>query len=376
MEEEKPIRRLLGGPMGNGKGGGGKGGGGGGKGGNDSAEKFRIRAEKAEAKLRQIEADEANNNADEATEEDEMEDGPDSKEECDRIIEAAEGDRQHALAQSKKYPKEPKYLAEIEEAEGRIEAARQKINELRSPSDQLRYKLGREKKLKAKLLKLEAGLKEDALIIAEAQDRMEDKREQFHEAQDELQLIESQKSLLCAAPTALPQPMDVAQCVEGMRQGLGAMFDDARLSDDDKAKRAEMEAGFVAMQNIFATLSTMRQRYDAACLAAAATTSTTSGADENPPAGSAASGGGTAAATTQSAVEAEEPAVVAKAPAPVPAARPVPDGPAKDRAADRERTPPPGGRAKEIEKMAITDLVGPRKAKGGTAAKAKPKAAA
>jgi hypothetical protein len=83
-------------------------------------------------------------------------------------------------------------------------------------------------------------------------------------------------------------------------------------------------------------------------------------------------------APTQATEEAAVPAAVVAAHVPVVAAMPVPDGPAKDRAADRERTPPPGSRAKEVEKMSITDLVGPRKAKGGAAAKNKaaPKAAA
>ena len=57
------------------------------------------------------------------------------------------------------------------------------------------------------------------------------------------------------------------------------------------------------------------------------------------------------------------------------AASTVPDGPPQDRAS-RERTPPPGSRAKAIAKLSDAEIVGPRKAKQEAKAKAAPKASA
>ena len=80
-------------------------------------------------------------------------------------------------------------------------------------------------------------------------------------------------------------------------------------------------------------------------------------------------GGGMAATTgeTGTAVaEVEQPPVVAAPPAatvPVPVL--IPDGPADERAANRDRTPPPkGSRSKAILKMSDEEIAGPRKAKG------------
>ena len=52
----------------------------------------------------------------------------------------------------------------------------------------------------------------------------------------------------------------------------------------------------------------------------------------------------------------------------LPAPAPVADGPTQERIANRERTPPPGSRAKAIANMSNAELAGTRKAKGGTKA--------
>ena len=111
-----------------------------------------------------------------------------------------------------------------------MEEARETFRELRSPSDQLRHKLDRERKLKTKADKLGESIKQEMLIVVEAEEKLETLREQLHEAQEELQEIASQKILLATPPGAPAAPMDLAQCVEAMVSGLGQMFDDPRLS--------------------------------------------------------------------------------------------------------------------------------------------------
>ena len=69
----------------------------------------------------------------------------------------------------------------------------------------------------------------------------------------------------------------------------------------------------------------------------------------------------TGEATVQAGETATAPAAVEKNP--LPAAAPVADGPTQERIANRERTPPPGSRAKAIAKMSDAELAGPRKAK-------------
>ena len=80
----------------------------------------------------------------------------------------------------------------------------------------------------------------------------------------------------------------------------------------------------------------------------------------------------------QTTEEAARTAPVVTASVPAVVTRPVPDGPAEERAANRDRTPPPSGnRAKAVEQMSIIDLVGPRKTRAAAAkSKAAPKAAA
>ena len=109
-------------------------------------------------------------------------------------------------------------------------------------------------------------------------------RGQYHETQEELQLIASQKILLVASPAAPPPPMDLAQCVEAMRGDLGQMFDDPRLSAEARAKKMEVEAGFIAFRNIFAILSPVKMEYDAACTGTAEASRTTEGSNGHPPA--------------------------------------------------------------------------------------------
>ena len=201
-------------------------------------------------------------------------------------------------------------------------------------------------------------------------------REQLHEAQEELQQIASQKILLATPRGVAVAPMDVTQCVESLGNGLGQMFDDPRLSDEARAKKTEVEACFVAMRSILATLSSVRLEYEAVRQQAEATASTSTADSSRPhpatdPAtGEGGGGGATTVQTGQATVQAGE---AAAAPAAVdtgatPATAPVADGPTQDRTANRERTPPPGSRAKAIAKMSNEELAGPRKAKGGSKA--------
>ena len=220
------------------------------------------------------------------------------------------------------------------------------------------------------------------LIVVEAEERLETLREQLHEAQEELQEIASQKNLLATPPGAPAAPMDLAQCVEAMGSGLGEMFDDPRLSQEARSKKAEVEGGFIAMRSIFATLVSVRQEYDTvrqmAEAAAAADTSTAASSLPTPatdPAAGEAGGGGVA--TVQEGEATATAATVGTGAAPVPAtvpsgivAAPMLDGPTQDRADNRERTPPPpGNRAKAIASMSLEELAGPRKAKSKGLAK-------
>ena len=91
-----------------------------------------------------------------------------------------------------------------------MEEAREKIRELRSPSDQLRHKFDRERKLKVKADKFGESIKQDMLIVVEAEERLEALREQLHEAQEELQELASQKILLATPPGVPAAPMDLA----------------------------------------------------------------------------------------------------------------------------------------------------------------------
>ena len=153
--------------------------------------------------------------------------------------------------------------------------------------------------------------------------------------------------------------MDIEQYVETMRDDLGKMFDDPRLSSGARGEKDEVEAGFLAMRNLVATLSVVRLEYETVKQQADATTTTSTADGSNSAAvqAPAAEGGATVQAVETAAV----PAAV-ESPAP-PTAAPVPDGPAQDRTATRERTPPPGSRAKAISKMSDAELAGPRKAK-------------
>ena len=153
--------------------------------------------------------------------------------------------------------------------------------------------------------------------------------------------------------------MDIAQCVETMRDDLGKMFDDPRLSSNARGKKDEVEAGFLAMRNLVATLSAVRLEYETVKQQAAATTtaSTADGSNSAAVQAPAAEGGATVQAVETAAVSA-----AVEAPPP-PAAAPVPDGPPQERTTTRERTPPPGSRAKAISKMSDVELAGPRKAK-------------
>ena len=210
-------------------------------------------------------------------------------------------------------------------------------------------------------------------------------REQFHEGQDEMQALESKMLLLVAPSGVSPPPMDVAVCVESMRGDLGHMFDDPRLSAEAKAKRAEVEAGFVEFRRIFGILSSVKLEYDAACTSVPQAPRPEVVTDARPAANAAegeqagveqAGGTPTQVAETAEVAAAVEPDVVPLQPPAL--ISPIPDGPSDERSATRDRTPPSGNRASAIKKTPFDEVLGPRKSKGGeakAAAKAAGKAA-
>ena len=174
--------------------------------------------------------------------------------------------------------------------------------------------------------------------------------------------------------------MDVAVVVEAIRGDLGQMFDDPRLSPEARAKRAEVEAGFVAFRHIFGILSTVKLEYDTACNSAPQAprpeavpdARPTANAAEGEQAGVEQAGGPPTQVieTTEVGAAMEQTPVPGTAPAVV---APIPDGPSEERSANRDRTPPPGSRASAVKNTAFDDVLGPRKAKGGEAkAAAKP----
>ena len=161
--------------------------------------------------------------------------------------------------------------------------------------------------------------------------------------------------------------MDVAQCVETMRSDLGEMFDDPRLSSVAKGKRGEIEAGFMAMRSIFATLSAVRLEYETVKQQAetASVSSSSNGSSHAVPEAPAVEGAATVRAGEATVHTVETGAAPTTMETnPVAATAPVPDGPTQERTANRERTPPPGSRAKAIAKMSDAEIAGPRKAKG------------
>ena len=149
------------------------------------------------------------------------------------------------------------------------------------------------------------------------------------------------------------------------------MFDDPRLSSEARSKKVEVEAGFLAMRNLASTLSALQVEYETVKLQAAvfATTSTADSSHSNTAPNLAAREGGAGGATVQTGEATVQAGEAAAAPAAVetnslPATAPVTDGPTQERTANRERTPPPGSRAKAIAKMSDAKLAGPRKTKG------------
>ena len=281
-------------------------------------------------------------------------------------------EERHAEAMLKREPKSARWRKKAEDAKAEAEEARGKIRDLRSPSDQLQHKLNREKKLTNWMPKTRETIRQKLLAIAETEEEVEVLREQLHDWQEEMELIASQKLLLVAAdaaqviPAAPVAPVDIAQCVTAMQSGLGEMFNDPRLSEEQRAKKSEVEAGFLAMRNLASMLSSPQADYETAKLRAAVSTATAvaevSSSSDAPSPTVAETRGETAVSTE----EASTPSVAVGGVTPA-AVSPVPDGPSEDRSATRDRTPPPskGGRKKAIGKMSDADLAGPRKAKGG-----------
>ena len=203
-------------------------------------------------------------------------------------------------------------------------------------------------------------IKQRLLVIAENQDEVDSLREQLHESEEELQRIDNEKILLCQPVGAPAGPMDFGQCIEAMRGSLGKMFDDPRLSAKARGKKDEVEADFVTMCNFAAKLSSIKIEYDTASQLVEPATTSSSADIPSPAAGEGpAVGGGTSVAEGEPAAApaaVESPPLLANAP--------VPDGPSQERTINRERTPPPGSRAKAVLKMSDDEIAGPRKAKG------------
>ena len=327
------------------------------KGDSEEVRKLKANAKRHDAENQKLKAerDEDDNEGPEEDDE-EMDAEPSTKNDWERAVAEAEADGEHAESMLTKFPKSTKNIRRVAEAKAEAEKAREKLRELKDPRDQLRHKLDRERKLGVKATKLRESIRQNLLVIAEAQDELDSLREQLHESEEEMQRIESEKIVLVGAQAA---PVDIEQCAETMRDDLGTMFVDPRLSSSARGKKDEVEAGFLAMRSLVATLSAVRLEIEAV-KQQAAVTATASTADNTHSAAAeapAAEGG----APTQTVETAAVPATV-ESPPPS-AAAPVPDGPAQERTATRERTPPPGSRAKAISKMSDAELAGPRKAK-------------
>ena len=102
-----------------------------------------------------------------------MDDDLKTKEDWERAIAEAEADCKYAETMLKKYPKSAKYLKKADEAKSEAEEARGRLRELKSPGDQLRHKLERERKLGIKCAKLEDAIRQNMLIVAEAEDELD-----------------------------------------------------------------------------------------------------------------------------------------------------------------------------------------------------------
>ena len=369
-------------PKGNSGGGnqsGGGGGGGGGVGGGDAKNLAKeLRQAKEEIKkLQSVAVVQEDEDAD--SNDEEMDDDLKTEDDWKRVIEKSKANEDYANACLKKWPKEPQYMQMAEAAKAQIEEAKQRMGQLRSPSDQLQQKLNREKKLNGLVRAAREHVKEKLLVVLEAEEDIEVTRERLHEWQDELQLIASQKVALvasAAAPTGPPHPIDMANCLEAMRVGLGGMFDDQRLSAEDRAKKPEVEAGFLAMRNIFSIISGVQMAYAHACKTSDTPDSNGGGsiptnttADE-PGMGIEQNKGttenaGTGNGTEQGGDAPKAPAtVVEPSPEAAPSQGNVTDGPASERAG-RDRTPPPSSdKRRALAKITDDEIAGARKAKG------------
>jgi hypothetical protein len=155
-----------------------------------------------------------------------------------------------------------------------------------------------------------------------------------------------------------------------MQGGFAEMFNDPRLSTEQRAQKAELEAGFLQMRNFASVLSGIQAMYEAAKLQAAVTTATAAAdvsASSEPPSQTAVEAEGGAPVATEGATTPPA-AVGGGAPAAVAPVAPVPDGPPEERSANRDRTPRPdkGSRKKDLDKLSEAELAGPRKAKGSS----------
>lgn len=128
---------------GKGKGGGKVGGKGNGKwGADEEVRKLKANTKRLEEEVRKLKQvkKEADDDEDGSEEEDEEMDAElKTKSDWERAVAEAEADGKHAERMLKTYPTSAKYLSRVEEAKTGAEDARERLQELRDPADQLRH---------------------------------------------------------------------------------------------------------------------------------------------------------------------------------------------------------------------------------------------
>ena len=347
---------------GGGGGGGSKGqskGGGGGGGDTDEVRKLKANAKRLEEELRKVKAqkaEEASRNADE--EDAEMETDPPDKVRWERALAQAEHDLKNAEADAKKFPWEPKYRGRVEQAKYDAEDAKEQLRKLKDPLDQIRQKDERLRRLALKEEKLRNTLRENDDVITEKQEANEELRGRIHEVLEEKEKIKSERKILVLQDDP-PAPVDIELCVDTVRSDLEEMFVDPALAEQAKAKKSEVEEGFIVMRNLIKTLAAMHLEYKTATSAAHASAPL---AEDKGVAGVKASETGTPAVEGAETVHMDDGAAGPPA-ATSSAARTslVADGPSQERSANRERTPPPS-KGTTVQRKTDEELLGPRSA--------------
>ena len=169
-------------------------------------------------------------------------------------------------------------------------------------------------------------------------------------------------------------PVDLAGAVETMRKDFDSMFKDPLLPQTAQEKGAEVEAGFVTMANLVNMLSALSAEYKAARQAVPQVTTIAKAAPPSPPKPSQdpppadlpaevkeGSGSETMGKDGTDVAKPGDEDVVIISSQQEPA-RGSSDEP-KDRASNRDRTPPPGKAARAVANKSDEELLGPRKSK-------------